>query len=101
MFPNRFLLHVLSLFQGLNRRFQLQNGGFSENQLKWLRNELEESEREGERVIVFGHTGIHPDSCDPSCLAYNYDKVLEIFDSVNCVIAYLRLVAISIHSSNR
>ena len=83
--------------EGLNKRFQTQNGGFSENQLKWLQNELEESEREGEKVIVFGHTGLHPDSCDASCLAYNYDKVLEIFDRVNCVIAYLRLVWISFH----
>ena len=81
--------------EGLNKRFQTQNGGFSENQLNWLKNELEESERCGEKVIVFGHTGIHPDSCDASCLAYNYDKVLEIFNRVNCVIAYLRLVTVT------
>lgn len=43
--------------EGLNKRFQTQNGGLSNNQLKWLRNELKESEKNDEKVIVFGHTG--------------------------------------------
>lgn len=44
-----------------------------------MRNELEESRKKNEKVIVFGHTCVHPDSCDASCLLYNYDQVLEIF----------------------
>lgn len=75
--------------EGLNKRFQTQNGGLSENQLKWLKNELEESEKNNEKVVVYGHTGLHPDSCDASCLAYNYDEVLKIFSQFSCVICYL------------
>lgn len=38
---------------------------------------------------MFHPTGIHPDSCDPSCLAYNYDQIIEIFQKFNCVLCYL------------
>lgn len=74
---------------GAEKRFVPQNGAVSENQLKWLTNELEDSERKGEKVVVFGHVGIHPGSCDMSCLLWNYDKVLAVFHKFNCVVSYM------------
>lgn len=73
---------------GLEKRFQSSNGAISERQLAWLEQELSESDEKGEVVIVFGHVGLHPESCEPSCLLWNYDDVLEAFDRHPSVKAY-------------
>lgn len=76
------------LLQGLERRFQQMNGALSQQQLKWLDEELSESDKLGEKVIVFGHVSLSPDSSDWSCLLWNYAEVINIFHQHNCVIAY-------------
>ncbi|XP_023237058.1 manganese-dependent ADP-ribose/CDP-alcohol diphosphatase-like [Centruroides sculpturatus] len=76
------------LLQGLERRFQQMNGALSKQQLQWLDEELLESDRLGEKVIVFGHVSLAPDSSDWSCLLWNYNDVIDIFHRHNCVIAY-------------
>lgn len=75
--------------QGLEQRFQLQNGLMSDKQLLWLHRELEESDGLEEQVIVFGHVCLLPSTCDPSCLLWNYDHVLRTFAQHTCVVAYL------------
>lgn len=75
--------------EGLDRRFQSQNGGISDRQLNWLDNELNESDSRNEKVIVFGHCCLHPMSCDATCLLWNFDQVLDTFGRHPSVICYL------------
>lgn len=74
---------------GLERRFQAQNGGISAKQLAWLDRELTQSDKKREKVIVFGHCCLHPSSCDPTCLLWNYDQVLDSFSKHPSVVTYL------------
>lgn len=74
--------------QGLDVRFQQMNGAVGEEQLAWLGQELEESDELGQKVIVFGHVSLHPDSSDWSCLLWNYEEVMNIFHQHKCVVAY-------------
>lgn len=74
---------------GLERRFQSQNGGISARQLNWLERELTESDRKKEKVIIFGHCCLAPASCDPTCLLWNFDQVLECFSRHPSVVSYL------------
>lgn len=75
--------------EGLERRFQEQNGGLSERQLAWLERELADSDSRREKVLVYGHCCLHPSSCDPTCLLWNYDEVQNMFARHPCVVAYL------------
>uniref|UniRef100_A0A7S1CU47 Calcineurin-like phosphoesterase domain-containing protein n=1 Tax=Skeletonema marinoi TaxID=267567 RepID=A0A7S1CU47_9STRA len=72
--------------EGTNRRFVAFNGGIDEPQLEWLRNSLEMARENEEKVIVFSHQPIHPDSTWPTCLVWNYDEVLDILRSYKDVI---------------
>ncbi|GIY13122.1 hypothetical protein CEXT_614101 [Caerostris extrusa] len=74
--------------QGLDVRFQQMNGAVGQEQLVWLEQELKESDEIGQKVIVFGHVSLHPDSSDWSCLLWNYEEVIKTFHLHNCVIAY-------------
>ncbi|RWS16023.1 manganese-dependent ADP-ribose/CDP-alcohol diphosphatase-like isoform X1 [Dinothrombium tinctorium] len=74
---------------GLNRRFQLQNGAMDSIQLQWLNHELEKADENDEKVIVFGHVGIHPQSVDSSCLLWNYEQILAMFAEHSSVKLYL------------
>lgn len=38
---------------------------------------------------MFGHCCVHPDSCDPTCLVWNYDEVMQCFARHPSVVAYL------------
>lgn len=64
--------------EGLEKRFVKFGGGVSKEQLLWLRRELEVSRKNGERAIICSHLCIHPNTCVPTCLLYNYDDVLTI-----------------------
>lgn len=75
--------------EGLERRFQAQNGGISSKQLHWLERELADADAHGQSVIVFGHVCLHPASCDATCLLWNYDQVIECFSRHPCVVAYM------------
>eukprot|EP00985_Skeletonema_marinoi_P020817 scaffold12439_cov106-Skeletonema_marinoi.AAC.2 len=72
--------------EGTNRRFVAFNGGIDEPQLEWLRCSLEMARENEEKVIVFSHQPIHPDSTWPTCLVWNYDEVLDILRSYKDVI---------------
>ena len=65
--------------QGLDKRFVAFGGGVSEKQISWLEKELQKCQRDGEKAIVFSHLCIHPATCVPTCLLYNYNDVLEVF----------------------
>jgi manganese-dependent ADP-ribose/CDP-alcohol diphosphatase len=74
---------------GSDIRFQSSNGAISEEQLKWLENELQESDLKEELVIVFGHVGLHPDSSEWNTIMWNYEEVIACFNRHPSVVAYL------------
>ena len=74
---------------GPNKRFQSSNGAISDEQLEWLETELQESDEKQERVIVFGHVGLHPDSSDWNTTIWNYEEVIACFNRHPSVVVYL------------
>ncbi len=60
-----------------NYRFVPYNGGLSDTQLKWFKQELEASEKEGERVVVFCHQPIHAPG-KPQSVLWNAEDVKKI-----------------------
>ena len=74
---------------GPNKRFQSSNGAISDEQLQWLETELKESDDKQEKVIVFGHVGLHPDSSDWNTTMWNYEEVIACFNRHPSVVAYL------------
>jgi len=63
------------------------NGGIGQVQLEWLENELEQSKRDDDKVIVFCHFPIYPDHT--SYNLYNYKKVRTLLESYENVMAYV------------
>ena len=74
---------------GSDKRFQSSNGAISDEQLEWLETELKESDDKQEKVIVFGHVGLHPDSSDWNTTMWNYEEVIASFNRHPSVVAYL------------
>lgn len=72
--------------EGLSRRFVAFNGGIDEPQLEWLQNSLQSARENDEKVLVFSHQPIHPESSWPTCLVWNYDEVLDILRSYKDVV---------------
>lgn len=73
---------------GPNKRFQSSNGAVSEEQLDWLEHELHDSDGKHEIVFVFGHAGLHHNSCGWDSILWNYDQILNCFNRHSCVVAY-------------
>ena len=74
----------------LQGRFLESNGGFGEAQLAWLEGRLKDSAERGMRVIVAGHTPVHPlVAKTPLGLAWDFQKVLHLIADFPCVAAYL------------
>lgn len=71
-----------------DKRFQSSNGALSPEQLQWLDAELTESDLMNEMVIVFGHVGLHPESCGWDSILWNYDQVIDCFNRHESVVAY-------------
>ncbi|XP_030063844.1 manganese-dependent ADP-ribose/CDP-alcohol diphosphatase isoform X2 [Microcaecilia unicolor] len=65
------------------------NGGFGKDQLDWLDRLLTFSDENKEKVVVFGHVPIHPESKKRACLAWNYRDALAILQAHKCVVCYL------------
>jgi manganese-dependent ADP-ribose/CDP-alcohol diphosphatase len=63
---------------GLQRRFVAFGGGVGDAQLAWLEAELAAAAAAGDRVIVAVHQPLHPDTCPPVCLLWNYDAVMAV-----------------------
>ena len=63
---------------GLDKRFVKFGGGVSQSQVAWLERELNVCRQRGEKAIICSHLCIHPNTCVPTCLLYNYDQVLNV-----------------------
>ena len=76
--------------EGIERRFIAINGALSEQQLVWLKDELENLKDQKKKVLICGHQPIHPDATRiPGCLAWNFQEVLNIINSFDkTVLAY-------------
>ncbi|RNA22070.1 manganese-dependent ADP-ribose CDP-alcohol diphosphatase [Brachionus plicatilis] len=82
-------LNSVDGLRGHAMRFSLFNGGLSQIQLEWLKNQLESCKSLNKKAIVSGHIPIHPQACDIMCLAWNNKEVLELLWSFDrTVIAY-------------
>ncbi|XP_069510601.1 manganese-dependent ADP-ribose/CDP-alcohol diphosphatase-like isoform X1 [Ambystoma mexicanum] len=84
--PNVDLNDPLGL---LENQFVQYNGGFSKDQLDWMKGVLSFSDEKGEKVVVVGHLPIHPESADSVCLAWNYSEILSLLQCHKCVVAYI------------
>ena len=78
--------------RGLDRRFNALGGALGGNQTDWLRRELQESDRLGERVVVFSHVPVSPRAvslrCGTLCLSWDHDEVLGLLREHGCVKAF-------------
>ncbi|CAF0875521.1 unnamed protein product [Rotaria sordida] len=75
---------------GYQQRFIQLNGGLTQKQLIWLKEQLLQAKHLHEKVIIVGHIPIHPKACDELALLWNYEDVLDIlwtFD--NNILAYI------------
>ncbi|CAF2381677.1 unnamed protein product [Rotaria sp. Silwood2] len=75
---------------GYQQRFIQLNGGLTQKQLIWLKEQLIKAKYLHEKVIIVGHIPIHPKAGDELALVWNYEDVLDIlwtFD--NTVLAYI------------
>ena len=76
--------------EGLNKRFVKFGGGVSTMQLEWLKNELTACRETNQRAIICCHLCLHPETCAPTCLLWNYDEVLQVLgDHADVVVATL------------
>ncbi|XP_053269387.1 manganese-dependent ADP-ribose/CDP-alcohol diphosphatase [Pleuronectes platessa] len=82
-------LNCPPVVEGLKRRFTMFNGGFSKDQLDWLESVLSSADEKKERVTIISHLPVHPNSTDPICLAWNFDKILDIIKSHSSVVCFM------------
>mmetsp|Transcript_27828 Transcript_27828/g.91075 ORF Transcript_27828/g.91075 Transcript_27828/m.91075 type:complete len:438 (+) Transcript_27828:93-1406(+) len=67
--------------EGRDQRWCPFNGGIGEEQLRWLEQTLAQAAQNGERVIVFTHLLIHPETSQSGrTLLWNYLDVLEVLE---------------------
>ncbi|KAL3701892.1 hypothetical protein R1sor_019914 [Riccia sorocarpa] len=72
---------------GLMARFVMFNGGVGREQLMWLDRVLLKATSLNEKVVICSHLPLHPDCAPPTCLCWNFDEVLAVLHSYNCVVA--------------
>ena len=72
---------------GLDKRFMPYNGMVGEEQLAWLRETLAASSSSGESVVILSHAPLCPGGCDPICLLWNYQEVLDVIKESEVVVA--------------
>jgi len=71
------------------RRYVPYNGAMGAAQQAWLRQELVAAAAARERVVILSHVVLHPEACDGSTMAFDYDEALEAIASSNVVVAVL------------
>ncbi|XP_061666341.1 manganese-dependent ADP-ribose/CDP-alcohol diphosphatase [Syngnathoides biaculeatus] len=77
------------LYDELEQRFTKFNGGFSQAQLDWLDSVLSSADKKREKVTIVSHLPVHPFSTTPTCLAWNFDKLLSIIQSHSSVVCFI------------
>jgi manganese-dependent ADP-ribose/CDP-alcohol diphosphatase len=72
--------------EGLERRFVKFGGGASDAQLEWLKKELENCRKSNNKAFICCHLCLHPETCAPTCLLWNFDQVLDILSEYSDVV---------------
>ena len=81
--------------EGLNNRWVPFNGGIGAAQLAWMKDELARAAENGERVMMFSHLLVHPETTSNGSgrtLLWNYDEVLETLEDpawAHCISAVI------------
>ena len=60
------------------RRFVKFGGGISSEQVCWLRSQCSSARNARQRIVIFCHQPVHPETCYGACLLWNYQTVLDI-----------------------
>jgi manganese-dependent ADP-ribose/CDP-alcohol diphosphatase len=69
--------------EGLNSRWVPFNGGVGETQLRWVKEQLEEAAAADERVVLFSHLLVHPESTakrSGRTLLWNFQDLLDVLE---------------------
>lgn len=74
---------------GLQRRFLKFNGAVGKEQLKWLDGILQEATEMRQNVVICCHLPLDPGATSKEALLWNYDEVMNVIHSYNCVKACL------------
>ncbi|XP_075996624.1 manganese-dependent ADP-ribose/CDP-alcohol diphosphatase [Genypterus blacodes] len=74
---------------GVQQRFAMFNGGFSEQQLLWLDALLSRADEQRERVTVVCHLPVHPAAADPVCLPWNYEELLSTLRAHSSAVCFI------------
>ncbi|CAN0351374.1 unnamed protein product, partial [Discosporangium mesarthrocarpum] len=74
---------------GRDKRFCRFNGAIGAEQVAWMRGQLAEAGKAGQRVMAFGHVPLHPNVSLPECLLWNYEEVLSVLHEFDCVAAVI------------
>ncbi len=80
---------VAQLRRKMQPSAQLYNGAIGDAQLRYLMRTLLDAQGEGERVVLFCHFPLVQRASSPSSLLLNYEKVLEVIESFDCVVAWV------------
>ena len=73
--------------KGLDKRFMPYNGLIGPEQLTWLKETLEAVEAAKESAVILCHAPICPGGCDPICLLWNFQDVLDVINNSGRVVA--------------
>ncbi|KAF3437541.1 hypothetical protein FNV43_RR20295 [Rhamnella rubrinervis] len=70
---------------GLERRFLKFNGGVGKEQLEWLDGILQEATKMKQKVVICCHLPLDPGATSQEALLWNYDEVMNLIHTYNCV----------------
>lgn len=73
--------------QGLDRRFVKFGGAAGPAQIAWLRGQLAACRSSGLRALLACHLCLHPATCPPTCLLWNFQEVLDLCAEFGDVVA--------------
>uniref|UniRef100_A0A7S4DXD0 Calcineurin-like phosphoesterase domain-containing protein n=1 Tax=Lotharella globosa TaxID=91324 RepID=A0A7S4DXD0_9EUKA len=75
-------------FEGVHpskHRFVPYNGAVGSSQLEWLRAQLSEAKKGGERCVVMTHVPLDPRASSPKTVVWNYPDVMSVIRESECV----------------
>ena len=72
---------------GIDRRFVSLGGAIGSCQKQWLEKTLGQARNDGQKAIILSHQPISPASCNPICLMWNFEDIMDIFTEYKDVVA--------------
>ena len=75
-------------YMALTPKLPEYDGAIDREQLIWLRVRLADARARGDKVVIFCHLPVHPDSTTAPHLLWNHTEVLSAVQSAGCVRAW-------------